>query len=149
MKHIKLYESMIGQAEPKGEVTEAQMNAQSEYDRISKISTAMLKFQKDAKRIADGNPDAKEVDAMTAITDCIKDNNFTHLAFLTTGAGSYALGIITALTCSGVGTAVGLGLGFVGMCIVILDAYLGDVDSTSVTQELEELQSCLKGKGLL
>lgn len=144
---------MAGYAEPKTEskkgMYEAEMNMQAQYDRIGKISAAMIKCQNDAKRIAGGKPNAEEMDVMSAITDCINDNKFTHLAFLTTGAGSYALGLITALVCSGVGTVVGLGLGFVGMCIIILDAYIGDANSTSVTQELEELQSCLKGKGLL
>jgi hypothetical protein len=97
------------------------------------------------------NPKNKNM--MVAITNCIKENKFTHLAILTTGAGATILGSLAALFVSGVGTLPALLLLAAGVIITTIEGLLtskeANLGGSSVTQELQQLIGCLKKKGAL
>ncbi|MEY4573577.1 MAG: hypothetical protein RLZ10_2868 [Bacteroidota bacterium] len=77
---------------------------------------------------------------MDKIIDCIKNNNLSHLMVLTSGAGTYALGLIAVLMGSGVG--IPLGLAMSGMIMIILEMYL-DEGGTGVEEEVDALVKCM------
>lgn len=150
MKHLKVYESVVGS---KNRMNEAQMTAATPAEasrNLAQVSRLIGELSKGADRIAGGNPTEEEVSVSAAIVDCIKSNNFTHLSFLTTGAGSYALGMIAALISSGVGTIPGLVLGMAGMIIMVLDVCVSySLDDGGVAKEVDDLLACLEKKGVI
>ena len=146
MKHLKVYESLTSEA---GKVNEAAINMAAIQKKMSTISKKVDEISSNAKRMVDGDATAEEQSAMSSIIDCIKSNNLEHLMFLTTGSGAYALGMVTALTLGGVTAMAGVALGFSGMCMIILDAALGEATDTSVVDEIASLQKCLEKKGIL
>lgn len=82
---------------------------------------------------------------------CIKNNGYTHLMILTTGAGTTALGALAALFASGVGTVPAIILSAAGAIMVGIEGYLTSEGSgsASVGSELRDLYNCLKSKGVI
>lgn len=98
------------------------------------------------------NAGAKSDPAISkAIVDCIKSGRFTHLAVLTTGAGTFALGALTACFVSGVGAGPAMLVMACGAILVTLEGFATRDGSGagSVTLEIESLISCLQKKGVI
>lgn len=95
--------------------------------------------------------DPKNVSMKQSIIDCIKNNNYTHLMILTTGAGATALGALAALFVSGFGTVPALLISAAGAIMVGIEGYLTGKGSgsDSVGEELTKLHDCLKQSGKL
>ena len=86
-----------------------------------------------------------------AIVDCIKSGRFTHLAVLTTGTGTFALGALTVCLASGVGTGPAILVMACGAILMTIEGLLTTSGSGagSVTDEIESLVSCLGKKGVI
>jgi hypothetical protein len=133
MRHIQQSNMLLEQRSTKTLITESQAQAMAQE--------AMKKAKS-----GDVDPGVKQ-----GILDCIKNNKYTHLMVLTTGAGAYALGAIAALFVSGVGTPLALTIMAAGAAIMLIDGFLTSKEAGlgggSVTQELNDLHACLKSSG--
>ena len=134
------------------------MNLQENIQRIKQVmrineSAQANQMVQEAMSNAKNAKNPKNKNMMVAITNCIKENKFTHLAILTTGAGATILGSLAALFVSGVGTLPALLLLAAGVIITTIEGLLtskeANLGGSSVTQELQQLHGCLKKKGAL
>ena len=134
------------------------MNLQENIQRIKQVmrineSAQANQMVQEAMSNAKNAKNPKNKNMMVAITNCIKENKFTHLAILTTGAGATILGSLAALFVSGVGTLPALLLLAAGVIITTIEGLLtskeANLGGSSVTQELQQLIGCLKKKGAL
>jgi hypothetical protein len=79
------------------------------------------------------------------IKQCITKKQLTSLSFLTTAAGSYALGVVALLTMSGVGAAAG-GVLAIASIIVIFITGLSEKDGglgSDPSKDVKSLLSCM------
>ena len=131
------------------------MNLQENIQRIKQVMRINESAQANqmVQEAMSNAKNPKNKNMMVAITNCIKENKFTHLAILTTGAGATILGSLAALFVSGVGTLPALLLLAAGVIITTIEGLLtskeANLGGSSVTQELQQLHGCLKKKGAL
>lgn len=110
----------------------------------SQMAMTLAQSAVDTAKSSDPDPKMKQ-----SILDCIKNGKYTHLAVVTTGAGTYALGALAVLLASGVGTVPALVLMSAGAAILTIEGLLTGEGSGagSVTDEMKQLMDCLKQKG--
>ena len=111
------------------------INEASQSEMMAAISAAKSKVAS-----GDGEPGMEE-----KIKECITNKQLTSLMLLTTGAGSYALGIVAALCVSGVGSIAGLTLAMGGAIILFITG-LSEKDGglgADPSRDVKALLSCL------
>ena len=124
----QLLESTMGNVKPL-------INEASQSEMMAAISAAKSKVAS-----GDGEPGMEE-----KIKECITNKQLTSLMLLTTGAGSYALGIVAALCVSGVGSIAGLTLAMGGAIILFITG-LSEKDGglgADPSRDVKALLSCL------
>jgi hypothetical protein len=126
-KFKQLLETKQGDVKPL--LTES-AQAQSMIDAVTK------------KMSGGAKPDPKLVGQ---IKECITTKQLTSLMFLTTSAGSYALGIVAMLCASGVGFAVGAGLALVSALVIFITGLSEDQGGLGAdpTKDIKALLSCM------
>ena len=75
------------------------------------------------------------------VLSCVKQEGFTHLAILTSGAGAYALGLISAVL---VYSGAALVLAAAGAILIILEGI--GIQGQGVTDEVNRLVKCYNSK---
>jgi hypothetical protein len=131
---------------PEGKITKL---AENDLGRLTKRVIAESQAESLAQMALDKAKDGQVDESIKkSAIECIKSNNYRHLSVLTTGAGAFALGAICALFVSGVGTVPSLILMAAGAGIMTIEGLMTGKDSGtgSVTEELQGLHACLKGK---
>jgi hypothetical protein len=134
MKHIAVYE--------KFENSSSLIESEQSINSMQALQMATKAMENSGK----ADPSISK-----AIVDCIKSGRFTHLAVLTTGSGTFALGALTACLASGVGTAPAILVMACGAILMTIEGLLTTSGSGagSVTDEIESLVSCLGKKGVI
>lgn len=134
-KFKKLLETKQGEVKPYLNESPVQMQAnQMAQDLLDQVKSGE----------ATPDPSLKQ-----GIVDCIKKGRYPHLSVVTVGAGTEILGALALLFASGVGTLPAMLMVFTGAAILSIEGLLTGKDSGagSVTDEIKQLQSCLKSSG--
>ena len=122
-------------------LTEQQTRKQGTAKRfITETMAAAQTLVDDAEEmIASGQkPDSS---VTNKVLSCVKQEGFTHLAILTSGAGAYALGLISAVL---VYSGAALVLAAAGAILIILEGI--GIQGQGVTDEVNRLVKCYNSK---
>ena len=92
------------------------------------------------------NGEKPDPTVMKQIKQCITNKQLTSLMFLTTGAGSYALGVIAMLCASGIGFAAGAALAIASAIVLFITSLPTDKGGlgSSPEKDVKALLSCIK-----